>query len=252
VGEQGLALMTDLAQRLHLHAPDVPWHTTRDRLAHVAATAGIAVGSCGKIARDLALLAQTEIAEAREAPAAGRGGSSTMPHKQNPVCAATIITASLRAPGLVATMLQAMPQEHERGLGGWHAEWQTLPDLMVIAAGAARATHELLATLVVDPARMRANLESTSGLLMAEAVAMALAERIGKSAAHTLVESATRRAVAEQRALRDVLITDPQMTAHLREQDIDRLLTPDNYLGSARTFVERVLARHEASVAARD
>jgi 3-carboxy-cis,cis-muconate cycloisomerase len=221
-------------------------------LVHVGAAAGIAVGSCGKIARDVALLAQTEIGEAREGAADGRGGSSTMPHKQNPVSAATILTASLRAPALVATMLQAMPQEHERALGGWQAEWQTLPELILISAGAARATHEMLSNLAIDPERMRKNLESTAGLTLAEAVSMALAERVGKPAAHSLIESAARRAIAEKRSLHDVLIADPQVTAHLSEADITRLLTPKNYLGSARIFVQRVLARHEASVAARD
>lgn len=244
VGERGVALMEDVATRLNLRVPEAPWHTHRDRLAHVAATLGIAAGSCGKIARDIALLSQTEIGEAREAPGAGRGGSSTMPHKQNPVSAATVIAAAVRAPGLVATMLQAMPQEHERGLGGWQAEWETLPELAMIVAGSARATHDMLASLIINPQRMRTNLDSTGGLLMAEAVSMALADRIGKAAAHGVIESASHRAMAESRPLRDVLESDLQVTAHLHEEDIARLLTPENYLGSARTFVQRILERH--------
>jgi 3-carboxy-cis,cis-muconate cycloisomerase len=252
----GEAVADALAARLGLRRPGMPWHTHRDRLVHVAATLGIAAGSCGKIARDVALLAQTEIAEAHEAPAGSRpspepqsagrgGGSSTMPHKRNPVSASVAIAASVRAPSLVATMLQAMPQEHERGLGTWQAEWQTLPDLVMCCAGGVRATAEMLRDLEIDPARMRANVDATGGLVMAEAVSMALAHRIGKPAAHDLIESACRRAATEQRTLQDVLLADAHVTAQLTPDEIARALTPEHYLGSARTIVQRVLDRYD-------
>ena len=199
----------------------------------------------GKIARDLALLAQTEVGEAADAKG---GGSSTMPHKQNPVRASVAIAAALRAPGLVATMLAAMPQEHERGLGGWQAEWAVLPELLLVTAGAARAMADTLETLEVDPARMRKNLDLTAGLVLAEAVTMELATRIGKSDAHARVEEASRRAVRERLSLADALAADPAVLRHMARDEIERRLRPDAYLGAARTFVERVLTRVSGAV----
>ena len=225
-----------------LPVPALPWHAHRDRLARLACALGVATGTLGKIARDLALLAQTEVGEAHERRG-GRGGSSTMPHKRNPVRAAVALAAAVRAPGLVATMLAAMPQEHERGLGGWQAEWDTMPELVGVAADAARAMAEALEGLVVDAARMRANLDITRGLVLAEAVVMRLAPQLGKSDAHARVEAASRRVVAEGRSLADVLAEDPAVTAVLDRGAIEAALAPENYLGCARTFVENVLGR---------
>jgi len=167
-----------------------------------------------------------------------------MPHKQNPVAAAIAIAAAVRAPGLVATVLSAMLQEHERALGGWQAEWATIPDLVIVAGDGARAVADLLETLVIDPARMRANLEITGGLVLAEAVAMRLAPRLGNHEAHAHLERAARRALDERRAFADVLGEDLAVSAILDRSEIEEALSPDAYLGSAATFVANVLARH--------
>ena len=243
LGPHGAAVTTGLAARLTLAVPALPWHAHRDRLASLACALGVATGTNGKIARDLGLLSQTEVGEVHEAPGQA-GGSSSMPHKQNPVRAAIAVAAAVRAPGLVATMLSAMPQEHERGLGGWQAEWDTLRELVSVAGGAARAVAETLDGLVVDPSRMRTNLELTDGLVLAEAVVMQLAPTLGKPEAHAHVERAARRAADEHRAFADILAEDPAVTAILDRPRIKDILRPENYLGSAAAFVANVLARH--------
>ena len=167
-----------------------------------------------------------------------------MPQKQNPVRAAIAIAAAVRAPGLVATMLGAMPQEHERGLGGWQAEWDTMPQLVMIAGDAASALAGALQALVVDPARMRANLEITKGLVFAEAVTMGLAPRLGKEEAHARVARAALRASDERRPFLDLLCEDPAVIAILNRSEIATLLSPEASPGSAAAFVARALARH--------
>ena len=243
LGSHGLAVTDALAARLRLRAPDTPWHAHRDRLAQLACALGVATGTAGKIARDLSLLAQTEIGEARERPVEGRGGSSTMPQKRNPVSASVALAAAVRAPGLVATMLGAMVQEHERGLGGWQAEWDTLPDLVLVSAGGARAVADALDSLSVDAERMRANIDASGGTLLAESIAMALAESLGKREAHACVEAACQRAADERRPLADVLGDDRVVTRYLDRAEIARRLSPDHYLGAAQAFIERVLSR---------
>jgi 3-carboxy-cis,cis-muconate cycloisomerase len=244
LGEHGLAVAERLASRLDLVAPDIPWHAHRDRLARFGCALGVTCGTLGKIARDVSLLAQTEIGEAAE----GRGGgSSAMPHKQNPVGSSVALAAAVRAPGLVATLLAAMPQEHERGLGGWQAEWQTLPELVMLTAGASRAVATLLEELVVHETRMRENLQVTRGLIASEAVAMALAVHVGRSEAHRLVEDAARRARDGGGTLGDALAADPAVTRHLTRADIDRHLAPERYIGAARALVERVVRRPAGS-----
>ena len=246
LGSQGLAVTERLAARLDLPVPDIPWHAHRDRFAHLASALGIAAGTCGKIGRDIALLAQTEVGEASEATAPGRGASSTMPQKQNPVASSIALAAAGRAPGLVATLLGAMVQEHERGLGGWQVEWDTLPDLVICAASGTRAAADALDGLQVDTERMRANAEASGGLLLAESIAMTLAESIGKHEAHAAVADACRRAAAEGRPFADVLGDDPLVTQHLDRAEIARRLSPDNYLGATRDTIDRVLARVDA------
>lgn len=241
LGNRGTLVAARMAAALRLQTPAIPWHAHRDRLAALSCALGVATGTLGKIARDVALLAQTEVGEAHEGTG---GGSSTMPQKQNPVNAAIALAAALRAPGLVATILAAMPQEHERALGGWQAEWDTIPELVGATAGAAAAIAESLERLVVDPARMRANLEASGGLILAEAVAMRLAPQLGKQEAHTLVEQAARRAAAERRPFRDVLAGDPAVAAILDRRAIDEALSPERYLGSTSAFIADVLARH--------
>ena len=246
LGSQGPAVADALAGRLGLAVAEAPWHAHRDRLAHLACALGVAAGTTGKIGRDLGLLAQTEVGEAWELPAGGRGGSSTMPHKRNPVGASVALAAAVRAPGLVATLLGAMLHEHERGLGVWQAEWDALPDLVVVSAAGACALADTLAGLVVDPDRMRVNMAAAGGLPLAESVAMALAVPLGKAAAHATVEAACRRAREHGRSLEEVLAADPAVTRHLDRTKIARCLAPERYLGAARVFIDRVLARHAA------
>ncbi|MGI0681183.1 lyase family protein, partial [Pseudomonas aeruginosa] len=179
-------------------------------------------------------------------PRAGRGGSSTMPHKRNPVSSAVLIAAATRAPGLVSTLFAAMPQEHERSLGLWHAEWETLPELCCLVSGALQQAIGLLEGLEVDAERMRRNLGLTHGLVLAEAVSIALARRIGREAAHHLVEQCCRRAVEQRRELRAVLGEEARVSAELSGDELDRLLDPAHYLGQARAWVERALAEHHA------
>lgn len=244
LGEAGPAIAAQLAAELGLALPALPWHGARDRLAEVATVLGLLSGTLGKIARDVSLLMQTDTAEAFEPAGAGRGGSSTMPHKRNPVGCAVVLAAAVRVPNLVATMLAAMVQEHERGLGGWHAEWETLPEIATLAGGALAQLHGVLAGLEIDAARMRANLDATHGLTLAEAVMMALGEHIGRLEAHHLVEAACRRALAERRPLRAVLGAMPAVTGRLAPAELDRLLDPAAYLGATGVFIERVLAAH--------
>ena len=245
LGARGLAVEAALASDLGLAVADIPWHTQRDRLCEVAAVLGGLVATLGKLARDLALLAQTEVAEAFEPAAPGRGGSSTLPHKRNPVGCALALAASVRAPNLVATMLAAAVQEHERGLGNWPAEWDTLPELFELAAGSIAAMEDVTGGLEVDAGRMRVNLDATHGLILAEAVQMALAEHVGRDDAHRLVASLCREAVNEALPLKVALLRNDRVARHFDEASLDRLLDPANYLGSAAAFVDRVLARHQ-------
>jgi 3-carboxy-cis,cis-muconate cycloisomerase len=235
-----------LAEDLHLALPDLPWHSHRDRMAEVATTMGLCTGTLGKIACDIALHTQTEVAEVCEPAGEGRGGSSSMPHKRNPVTCAVVLSAAIRVPGLVSTMLAAMVQEQERGLGGWHAEWETLPEIVRLTAGALHHLAEMLPALEVDAEKMRQNLDVTRGLIFAEAVAMALGERMGRLAAHQLVETACRRARAEDRHLRDILREEKGVQGHLTEADLDSLFDTRNYLGASDSFVSRAIAANRS------
>nr|WP_314627858.1 3-carboxy-cis,cis-muconate cycloisomerase [uncultured Noviherbaspirillum sp.] len=248
LGDQGLAVAASLARELGLSLPDLPWHTQRDRVAEVATVLGLLTGTLGKMARDISLLMQTDVGEAAEPAAAGRGGSSTMPHKRNPVGCAIALTAAVRVPALVSTMLSGMVQEHERALGGWQAEWDTLPDIVLLTSGALRQMRDVAAGLQVDAGRMAANLALTHGLIMGESVMLALGAAIGRMAAHKLVEEASRQAAASGRHLRDVLAEDAEVSRHLSPDVLDKLLDPANYRGEAGAFVDRVLARHQRSM----
>jgi len=238
---EGLRVAEALATELHLGLPNIPWHTQRDRVVEAATTLGLLTGSLGKMARDISLHMQTEIAEVFEPAGEGRGGSSTMPHKRNPVSAAVVLSAAARVPGLVSTMLSAMVQEDERGLGNWHAEWETLPEIFRLTGGALHQMATIVSHLEVDAARMRRNLDATRGLIFAEAVTMAMGKHIGKSAAHTLMEAATRQARESGRHLREVLAQNRAVTERLTSEELDRLFAPENYLGVAEELVDRVV-----------
>jgi 3-carboxy-cis,cis-muconate cycloisomerase len=239
---RGPAVAKALAEELHLPLPLIPWHTHRDRIVEIAAALGLSMGTLGKIARDISLHAQTEIAELVEPAGEGRGGSSTMPQKRNPITCATVLAAAQRVPGLVATMLSSMLQEQERGLGGWQAEWETVPEIVSLSGGALHHLTEMLPGLHVDPKRMLKNLDATHGLIFAEAVTMALGDRVGKMSAHMLVELACKRARMENRHLKDILREEPSIHIYLTPADLEGLFDVRNYLGSAEEFVRRVLA----------
>lgn len=248
LGERGRDVAAALAAELKLELPDLPWHSQRDRFAVVATSLGLLTGTLGKMARDVSLLMQTEVAEASEPVAPGRGGSSTLPHKRNPVGSAVVLAAATRVPGLVSTMLNAMVQEHERGLGGWQAEWETLPEICLLAAGALSNIHQIVSELVVDEKQMQKNLDATRGLIFAEAVTMALGGTMGRSAAHSRVEALCRRAIENDKHLREEILQDEEIRSHLSVSEIEQLFQPRNYLGSADAFVERVLSRRKKDV----
>lgn len=246
LGAQALPIAKALAEELQLTLPEQPWHTQRDRIVEFGAVLGLIAGSLGKFGRDISLLMQTEAAEVFEPAAPGKGGSSTMPHKRNPVGAAVLIGAATRVPGLVSTLFSAMPQEHERSLGLWHAEWETLPEICCLVSGSLQQACLLADGLEVDAARMARNLELTQGLVLAEAVSIVLAQRVGRDTAHHLLKQCCKRAVAEQRHLRAVLADEPQVTAELSGAELDDLLNPAHYLGQAQAWVERAVAEHNA------
>jgi 3-carboxy-cis,cis-muconate cycloisomerase len=243
LGARGIDVETALASDLGLAVADTPWHTQRDNVCDAAVTLGLVVATLGKLARDVALLAQTEVAEAFEPTAPGRGGSSTLPHKRNPVGAAVALAAAVRVPNLVATMLAAAVQEHERGLGNWPAEWDTLPEICMLAAGALDAMTGVVAGLDVDPAKMRANLDVSRGQIFAEAVQMAVAPALGRDAAHALVGAVCKRAAAEGKHLRDAVRNEPKLRAILDDAALEALFDPGRYLGAADVFIDRALAR---------
>ncbi|WP_312935898.1 3-carboxy-cis,cis-muconate cycloisomerase [Pseudomonas sp.] len=245
LGSKALPVAEALAEQLQLTLPEQPWHTQRDRLVELGSVLGLIAGSLGKFGRDVSLLMQTEAGEVFEPSAPGKGGSSTMPHKRNPVGAAVLIGAATRVPGLVSTLFSAMPQEHERSLGLWHAEWETLPEICCLVSGALQHAQVIADGLQVDTERMRQNLDLTQGLVLAEAVSIVLAQRLGRDRAHHLLEQCCQRAVAEHRHLRSVLGDEPQVAEQLSSDELDRLLDPAHYLGQARVWVARAVAEHQ-------
>jgi 3-carboxy-cis,cis-muconate cycloisomerase len=254
LGDRGVEVTEALGHELDLPVPEIPWHSHRDGVAEVATTLGLCAGTLGKIARDLSLHSQTEIAEIFEPAGEGRGGSSTMPHKRNPVTSAIVLAAAIRVPALVSTVLSAMVQEEERGLGGWHAEWETMPELIALSGGALHHLAETIPGLEIDTTKMRDNVEVTHGLIFAEAVQMALAPRIGRPAAHKRVEAASKTATKNHRHLRDVIKSDAKIYKYLSSKEIKRLFDPAEYLGVADELIDRVLsayASREAKPAAK-
>ncbi|PXY27580.1 3-carboxy-cis,cis-muconate cycloisomerase [Prauserella muralis] len=244
LGEQGPEVLAALAHRLGLAEPVLPWHTDRTPVAELAGALGEAAGAIAGIARSIVLLAQTDVGELHEQGPAGSGGSSTMPHKRNPVAAVSALAGAKQAPGLVADLLAAMEQEHQRAAGAWHAEWRPLSELLRTTGSAAHWLRTSVERLRVDSVRMRANLDAGGGVLLAERVTTELAPAVGRLAAHDAVTACTRRAVAEQQPLAELLAADPLLGEHLSRQRAEELLDPAGYLGSAKVFVERALAAH--------
>lgn len=246
LGGAGTQVTELLAEELGLAAPDLPWHTERDRVAEVAAALSIVAGSMAKIAGDLLLLAQSEVGEVAEAAGPGKGGSSAMPQKRNPVNAVLARAASRLAMGVAPVILSAMAQEHERAVGAWQAEWEALPQVFRYTAGAIERAHDALHGIEVDTASMRANLDRSSGLLMAESLTMALAPRIGRPEAFRVVREATERARATGADLRRVALDDEHVRAALSPKEIRRALDPAAYQGSASVYIERALTDFRA------
>ena len=242
LGTDGARVAELLAEELDLPCPDLPWHGERDRVAEIAAALGIVAGAVGKIAHDVLLLSQTELGEVAEGAGPGKGGSSTLPHKRNPVDTVAAVAAARLAQSLVPVVLASMIQEHERAVGGWQSEWTALPELFRYTAGAVERVRLAVAHLEIDADRMRANLDVTRGLLMAESLSMALATRLGKQEAHHVVQAACERAVREGADLATVARSDERISAALSPDEIGAALDPSAYLGSADLFVDRALA----------
>ena len=246
LGSQGGVIAKHLSEQLKLPLPQIPWHSHRDRLSEIATTLGLLTGTLGKIARDISLHMQTEIDELRKPAEEGRGASSTMPHKRNPVACALVLAAAIRVPGLVATMLTAMVQEDERGLGGWHAEWETLPEIVCLTAGALHHLANIVPQLEIDVERMRKNLALTKGLIFAEAISAALGEKISRSEARELIDAASERAIKEKRHLRDVINDGQKIAKQLSADQLDSLFDARNYIGASSEFIDRVIENHKS------
>ena len=247
LGERGFDVYERLAALLDLPLPDAPWHTHRDRLAEVAAALAILAGTCGKIARDVALLMQTEVAEAFE-PAPAGDGAAARPQRRQPVAAATALACATIAAPLATTIMSAEAHEHERAAGAWQAEWATFPALLLAVSGALAGVADIGERLEVDNDRMRVNFDATLGIIMAEPVARALAEKLGKSIADQVMEEATQKAIADKRHLRDVLGEDERVTLLVTPGELAKLFEPLSYQGVAQTFIERLVASAQSRV----
>ena len=265
LGEAGQRVAALLAGELDLAVPVLPWHTDRLRILDLGAALARVAGALGKIARDVTLLAQSEVGEVSEggpeqargtAPQAGaasprRGGSSAMPHKRNPVAAIAILGCTRQVPGLLATLAMATEQELQRAAGAWHAEWEPLTALLRLTGSASSWAAELLPGLAVDTSRMAANLAATKGLPLAEHVSSLLAGVLGAAQAHDLVAEAGARAVAAGLPLSDVLLAVPKLeerltAAGITAEQIDSALEPSGYLGSADAFITAALDAHRS------
>jgi 3-carboxy-cis,cis-muconate cycloisomerase len=243
LGSQGRAVTEGMARALDLAAPDAPWHVARDSVVEVAAFLGLVCGSLAKLAGDVILLMQTEVGEVSEPKEPGRGGSSTLPQKRNPIASAYIVAAARGVHGLLPQMFSAMAQDHERATGAWQSEQLALPQMFVLTAGALAHAVGVAEGLTVDAARMRANLGLTDGLIMAESAMMALAEKIGRDAAHRAIQAASAIALGERRPLAEILHEDPAVRDVIDAATIARLSDPGTYVGEAGAVIDRVLAR---------
>lgn len=246
-GAHGETVADALAAELGLARAPITWHSVRDGFARLGAEAAILAGAAGKIARDVSLLMQPEIGEAAEPSGGGRGGSSAMPHKRNPVGCMAALEAAQRAPHLAAVLLAQLAPEHERGLGQWQGQWFTLRDLLCSTASGLAALAEVLEGLTVDEGAMRANLDRTRGLVFSENVSLALARTLGKQAAHALVEKLCETAVREGKTLAEVLRAEPAGKS-IDAKEFDALFDPESCYGSASAMIERALTEWSQSL----
>ena len=242
LGGRGLATQAELMKELKLAVPAIAWHTVRDTIAEVGCFLGLITGTCGKVALDVKLLMQTEVEEIYEPFHEGRGSSSTMPQKRNPISSVyiTALTAVVRQQ--VAALLEAMVEDHERATGPWEIEWIVLPEIFCLASGALAQTEFVLKGVQVDEKKMRANLDLTKGLIVSEAVMMGLGPYLGRQYAHDLVYDICRQVVATGRPLVELLAENAEIAKHLDRHALEKLCDPANYLGEAGAMVDRVLA----------
>jgi len=243
LGADGLRVQAALCAELGLGQPEIAWHTMRDRIAELGCFLGLVTGTLGKISLDVKLLMQTEVAEVFEPFHAGRGGSSTMPQKRNPVSCNYIHASAAMVRQHVAALLEAMVEDHERATGPWQIEWVAVPEIFCLSAGALAQTRHLVAGLVVDPMRMRANLDITKGLVVSEAVMMGLGPTLGRQRAHDVVYDICRAVIAGEGSFLDLLAEHAEIKPHLDREALAALLDPANYTGLAGEMVDRVLAR---------
>jgi 3-carboxy-cis,cis-muconate cycloisomerase len=241
-GAQGPAVVTAFAEELGLGTTPATWHTLRARMVETGAWLATLMGALAKMATDVVHLASTEVGEVAEPYVPGRGGSSAMPHKRNPVSATVILATHAAGKGHVATLLEAMAASHERPAGPWHAEWQTLPQLFGLASAGLREARTLAEGLMVDRARMRQNIDATRGLLFADAVAARLAPKLGRHRAHRLVEDAAGKVRTGGAPLRDVLASDPQFTADVPADALDAAFDLSPSVEAAAVWADRALA----------
>jgi 3-carboxy-cis,cis-muconate cycloisomerase len=242
LGDRGIAVMEGLAAELGLATPAAPWHVNREAFAETVGFLGLICGSLAKFATDIILLAQTEVGEVAEPYVAGRGSSSTMPQKRNPIASTYIVAAARNVHALVPVMLGAMAADQERATGAWQAEWLALPQAFVLTHGALQQAAAIAEGMVADPGRMRHNLDISHGLIVAEAVMMGLAPQLGRAEAHHVVKHACDVVLTENIDLADALAREPAVAGRLNRAQIERLTDPANYLGSADAFIDRVLS----------
>jgi 3-carboxy-cis,cis-muconate cycloisomerase len=243
LGERGLEVQKALMEELKLAQPAATWHAARDSFAEALNFLGLLTGSLGKIAYDVMLMASTEVAEVSEPFVQGRGASSTMPQKRNPISSELILACAKAVRQHAGLMLDAMVQDYERATGPWHAEWIALPEAFILTGGALHQAKFMLDGLIVDEARMRRNLDMTHGLIVAEAVMMGLAPFLGRNEAHDIVYDACRAVAEKGGRLADALAAVPEVSKHLDRQALEKLTDPRNYLGAAREMVDRVVGK---------
>ena len=241
LGKDGLKVQTELMKELKLGQPDISWHTVRDRIAEVGCFLGLVTGTCGKIAFDVKLLMQTEVEEVQEPFHQGRGSSSTMPQKRNPISSVYITAQTAMVKQLAAALLEAMVEDHERATGPWEIEWIALPEIFMLSAGALAQTRFVVEGLQVNEKRMRDNIGITKGLLMSEAVMMGLGAAIGRNRAHDVVYDICREVVKTGRPLVDLLAENKEISKHASRKQLEKMVDPTNYLGVAGEMVDRVL-----------
>jgi len=241
LGKNGLKVQALLMKELKLGQPDISWHTVRDRIAEVGCFLGLVTGTCGKIAFDVKLLMQTEVEEVQEPFHQGRGSSSTMPQKRNPISSVYITAQTAMVKQFVAALLEAQVEDHERATGPWEIEWIALPEIFMLSAGALAQTRFVVEGMQVNEKKMRQNLDITNGLIMSEAVMMGLGDKLGRNKAHDLVYDVCREVVKTGRPLIDLLIEDKEIGKHVDRKTLEKLTDPANYLGVAGQMVDRVL-----------